>query len=42
MEYALVWWLVYAIAIHRASNYVHLAFSLTRDVQVDIRIKRGK
>jgi hypothetical protein len=38
----IVEWAVVALAIHRLSNYLHLAFSLTRDIQVDIRIKRGK
>ena len=33
-------WLLYGLAVHRASNWMHLAFSLVNDVQLDKRINR--
>lgn len=33
---------VLSLAIHRLSNHFHLAFSLLRDVQLDIRVRRNK
>lgn len=42
MGYAPVRWVVYALAIHRLSNWTHLIFSLVADAQRDRRIARNK
>jgi hypothetical protein len=34
--------LLYSCIIHRVSNYLHLGFSIVRDVQFDIRVNRGR
>jgi hypothetical protein len=30
------------LTVHRLSNYLHLVFSLIRDAQLDLRVKRNK
>ena len=34
--------IVLSLVIHRLSNHFHLIFSLLRDVQLDIRVRRNK
>lgn len=34
--------IVLILTFHRISNFLHLAFSLLRDKQIDLRINRGK
>ncbi len=34
--------ILYSCIIHRLSNYLHLMFSIIRDLQFNIRINRGK
>ena len=41
VAYAPVRWLIYAVVVHRMSNWLHLAFSLLRDKQLNIRIDRS-
>ena len=38
--YVPVKWFIYAVAIHRMSNWIHIIFSLFRDMQLNMRIKR--
>jgi len=33
---------LWGVVIHRLSNYLHLGYSLIRDQQLDIRVKRRK
>ena len=42
MGIAPVRWLIIAMAIHRMTNYLHLAISILRDKQIDIRVERGR
>jgi len=34
--------IIYLLVIHRLSNYIHLVFSLVRDMQLDIRVARKR
>ena len=36
------WWVVVGLVAHRAANYIHLCYSLLRDMQLDIRANRNK
>jgi len=42
VDAALAWLAVYVLAIHRLSNWLHLVFSLVRDRQINIRLKRSR
>jgi len=41
-DIAPVRWLIIALAIHRLSNFAHLAMSALRDKQLDMRIQRTR
>jgi hypothetical protein len=46
MSLGILWglgeWPLIVIVVHRVSNYAHLAYSLMRDLQLDVRVARGK
>jgi hypothetical protein len=41
-ELWLVRFTILALSVHRLSNYLHLLFSLIKDMQFDIRVNRNK
>lgn len=41
-QYSIMDYLIYALVFHRGSNFLHLVFSYIRDLQFDLRIKRGR
>jgi hypothetical protein len=42
LDYEFISFFILVIVLHRCSNYVHIIFSLIRDIQFNIRLNRGK
>jgi len=41
LDYQIVYWFCLMLVFHRLSNFVHLYFSLMRDIQLDKRASRN-
>ena len=42
LDYIIITYFIYALVIGRLSNHFHIIFSIIRDKQIDIRIKKNK